>query len=126
MKRVIILERVPGNLPAMRIAFWLEVPAELQAKFANPRAQSAFRGVSVDELQALRDGVIVERVEQMSSKVALTLTEIRAGLEAAWRQKQDELTAAAGGAGVIGSAWDGAAWAATVEPPPDSDPGIRP
>ena len=65
---ITILEQagMPSDLN-YRVAFWLDVPAERQAFYANATATSVVKGIAPADLAELRAGLIVEVVEIVQS-----------------------------------------------------------
>jgi hypothetical protein len=93
MKRIIILEAVPGSAQGYRYALWAAVPAARQPFYANPSKVSAWRNASGAENTALQNGSVVERVESFNNAVVLTLAQVKSQLEARWTEYQDYVTA---------------------------------
>jgi hypothetical protein len=106
-KRIIILERVnPTNWQA---CFWLTVPAARVSFHANPDATSAYKLASAEELGALRDGTVIERVDTVSVPQNPNLAQIAAALQARWTAMQADVDAE-NTYGRYGTFWDGTAW----------------
>jgi len=102
-KRVIVLAADARSVVA---AFWAVVPAESRAYYANPAATSAWPGASAAEAQAIRDGVLYERVER---HLADTKEDARRALEARWAEIQADVSATDPSANQ-GRYWDASGW----------------
>ena len=106
-KRIIILEKVnPTNWQA---AFWLMVPAERVSYHANADAGSAYKLATAEELGALRDGTVLERVDTISVPPGANQAQIIAALESRWQLLQDKVTNEDTYTR-YGTYWDGSAW----------------
>lgn len=110
--RVIVLEHLQAGADdrRFRVAFWLDVPVAQRSYRANAAATSAYAGASAAELAALRDGSVVERVEEHSWAATVTMGQIRNALQARWNALQAEVNADRTWAR-YGTRWDGTAWA---------------
>lgn len=85
----------PGHISG-RIALWVNVPAGCEKFYADPTATSAYLDISADQLAALREGRIAERVETgdfdlIVAGAARTLESLRPYLEEAWQAFQNEV-----------------------------------
>lgn len=106
-KRIIILQKV--NPTNWQTCFWLTVPAARVTFHANPDAGSAYKLASAEELGALRDGTIVERVEAIAVPPGANLAQITAALESRWQAMQEDVTNETTYTR-YGSYWDGTTW----------------
>lgn len=109
-RKIIVLER--QNLPSdqdYRVAFWLDVPATRRAFYANATAASVVVDATQLELDAIKAGAVVERVETVSIPAGATLGQIQAGLVTRHGRLQGELTSRNPWAR-YGSSWDGTNW----------------
>jgi hypothetical protein len=112
MRRVIILEKSRTERTAFRYAMWAAVPPERQAMYANASATSAFKSASAQELQDIRDGKVVELVDTLSVEDGnATLAQIKAFLQSAWQNFQNNVTSEAAFSR-YGTSWDGTTWTA--------------
>ncbi len=93
MKRIVILDAVPNSAQAYRYVLWAAVPAARHEFYARADLRSAWKDIAPAELDALRNGSFVEKVETFSTPIALSLAQIRAALEARWSQYQTHITA---------------------------------
>lgn len=115
-KRVIILDRVPGN-NSYRAVLWADVPAGNQIAYANPSAVSDYENASPTELQAIRNGQVAERpTEYIPPNGSPVLASAQAWLQSAWASFQAEITAQVSWAD-YGRFWDGSAWQAPTGVP---------
>lgn len=72
---------------------WADVPASHQVFRSNASATSAFAGATVSELDDIKNGAVVERVEVFSDENQnLTLAQIRSILEQRWQAFQNEIS----------------------------------
>ena len=121
MRRVIILERVEGPALAFRFALWAAVPAAKQPYYHKSRlymtfaGASAYRGSEWDEAtapehQAIMDGQVAERVDQISVAPGTTPAQIRTMLETEWARYQTDINNRDLW-GYYGTSWDGTTWA---------------
>lgn len=95
-RQTIILERVgyPSD-DAFRVAYWLDVPAARQPFYAQPAFVSAVIGTEAPdaaELAALRNGAVVEVVEDVFVPVGTTVAQFRARVVARRAALQAEVT----------------------------------
>lgn len=79
-RQITILERFPTDPLSFRVAYWLDVPAGLQARYADPTATSAIDTLVAGELDLLRAGAVVEVVETATVHAARTMAQMRADL----------------------------------------------
>ena len=110
-KRAIVLTQQTAGVPHYRYVLWADVPAGNQAAYRNPAAKSECDNCTPAELQAIRDGLVVERsgVYQRDSGSMATF---QTWLQSEWTLFQAEVTAQALWAD-YGRYWDGAAWQAS-------------
>jgi hypothetical protein len=109
-RKIIILDRV--NLPSdqdYRVAFWLDVPAARQPFYANAAAASAVTGATQAEVDALKSGAVVERIEAVPARANATQAALLAALVTRHGVLQSELTNRNPWVR-YGSFWDGTAW----------------
>lgn len=99
MRRIIILEAVSGSAQGYRYILWAAVPAARQPFYANPDFESAWKvglagGLTITqgEIDALRNGSVVERVEHFNNATALTLAQVKSQLEDRWNEFQTYVT----------------------------------
>lgn len=107
-KRAILLERTTPGASHYRYVLWADVPAANQIAYRNPAATSAFGNATPAELQAIRDGLVVERVGNYKHDSAAIGT-IQTWLEGQWTSFQADITAQSLWTD-FGRYWDGAAW----------------
>jgi hypothetical protein len=112
-RRVIVLEQLDGAARRFRFAMWADVAPARQAFYANATATSAFKGVTAQELQDLRDGKVIEAVEVISFQEDKTLAQLRTELQARWTRYQAEVAAETTFTR-YGTSWagDGSSWTA--------------
>lgn len=109
-RKIIVLDR--QNLPSdqdFRVAFWLDVAVARQPFYANAAATSQVVGATQAELDAIKAGSVVERVEMVPMRSGATLAQVQAALVTRHGALQAELTSRNPWAR-YGSSWDGAAW----------------
>lgn len=106
-KRIIILEKV--NPTNWQTVFWMTVPAARVSFYANPDAGSAYKLASAEELGALRDGTVLERVDTVSVPPGATLAQITTALQNRWTALQADVDAETTYSR-YGSYWDGTTW----------------
>lgn len=74
----------------LTVAYWLDVPAALQARFADPTATSRVPWATAAEVQALRAGQVVEVVETVRwadpPPVAETIDLLKRRARTVWRE----------------------------------------
>lgn len=105
--RVIVLEKTGPT--QYRYALWAVVPAARQTFYANAEATSAWKGATQTDVDDLRAGRVVEKVDVVTRAPGATLAQVQADLQAAWQAYQDEVTN--GNPWVrYGTVWDGTTW----------------
>jgi len=111
MRKIILLDRLAlGSIDeAYRVAFWLEVPSERRAFYANPQAASVVKDISADELGDLRAGRFLEVVEPLTRPQGVGEQEARAMLEMSYLRRQAELNER-NPWDRYGTYWDGDSW----------------
>ena len=111
MRKIILLDRLAlGSVDeSYRVAFWLEVPEERRAFYANAQASSEVHGITADELGDLRAGRFVEQVDNLTKPAGATEEQARAMLEGSYMRRQAELNAC-NPWDRYGTYWDGGAW----------------
>lgn len=109
-RKIIILDRVgmPSDR-AFRVAFWLDVVAARRSFYANANATSAVVGATQAELDALKNGSVVERVEAILRPAGTSQAAMQTTLEARHAQYQQELTDRNPWER-YGTSWDGTTW----------------
>lgn len=109
-KRVILLSNEAGRQTAV---LWADVPAGNQVAYADPTAESAYTNITTAELQAIRDGVVAEKVvTYLEPTGAYSLTNAQTFFQAEQTTFQSLLTAEVPWAN-YGRYWDGTAWNAS-------------
>ena len=93
-KQVIVLERFgePSDM-AFRFCMWATVPAGREPAYADPAATSAFKNITGPELQAIRDGQVVELVDEIKLSAGTTLAQMRVAMLARFAEFQAQITA---------------------------------
>jgi hypothetical protein len=76
MKEIIILDQENPKRNKFRVVYWVPIPAERQARFANPDFISAYENATADELNALKSGAYVEVLEYPSFSSSATKADI--------------------------------------------------
>ncbi len=113
MARKIILIRGIDNLPAgevgFRYAFWADVPAARQIRYANPTATSEVADASQAELTAIQTGAIIERADESRWPAGTTIQQVQNFLITRFNAFQAQITAANPWQRT-GTAWDGTTW----------------
>jgi hypothetical protein len=109
MKKIIILDRLPDTKVGFQFLLWAEVPASRQKQYADPNKVSAYKDASTDELQALKDGKIVEKVEEIRFDKVKTMAEVKSALEERWTRFQNEVNST-NNWDYYGTYWDGTTW----------------
>ena len=94
-KRIIILDRSTISETAYRAVLWADVPAGNQIAKVNPSASSAYENIAPAELQAIRDGLVVEKVVTYSADAGAPVALWRAALVGLWTAWQAQVTAEA-------------------------------
>jgi hypothetical protein len=94
-KRVIVLEQrvVSPATTQFRVALWADVPVARQTHHADASKTSAYKLASAQEVQDLKDGKVLEKVEVVTRVQNMTLAQLRAAVEALWTAWQAEVTA---------------------------------
>lgn len=113
-RKIIILDRV--NLPSdqdFRVAFWLGVAPSRQPFHANPSAVSAVVGATPEELDAIKNGAVVEEITIVPARSSATQAAVLAALVSRYTARQAEFTARNPWAR-YGSFYDGTAWTAVT------------
>lgn len=107
-KRVILIGRTHPTASFYRYALWADVPAGNQIAYRNPAAVSACANATPAELQAIRDGLVVEQTGEYQAD-STSMGSMQSLLEAEWTTFQNTITAQNLWAD-YGRFWDGAAW----------------
>lgn len=111
-RKIIILDSnpiLPGEI-AFRYAMWADVPAARQTRYADPTLTSQVTGITAAELTALRNGTVVEKVEEARFGTT-TVANVQALLITRYNTYQAEI-AADNRWQRYGTNWDGTSWAA--------------
>ncbi len=111
-RKIIILERLEldGGWKA-NVAYWADVPENVQDYYANENATSAVKDASLAEVGAIKDGAVREKVETVSFNPAPTQATIDANLLAGQSAWQDAVNSEAEFRfSQYGRSFDGAAW----------------
>lgn len=113
MRQIIILDRAgwPSD-DAYRVAFWLTVPVARRPFYADAAFVSQAEGDAapdVTELEALRTGAVVERVETVYMRAGTSAAQRAARLQALWQKHQGEVDAR-NDWDRYGTFWDGTSW----------------
>lgn len=94
MRAIVVLEQLDDSeRVGFRVCFRLKVPAARQPFYVNPDAKSAVIGAPQEELDQLRAGALVERVEALAYPKNTSATQVRARLVAALADFQAEIDA---------------------------------
>ena len=91
-KRTILIGRTHPTAAFYRYVLWADVPAGNQAAYRNPTATSAYENATPAELQAIRDGLVAEKVAEYQ-RDASTMAAMQAALDAEWSAWQAKVTA---------------------------------
>lgn len=111
-RQIIVLDALEdaGGDAGFRVAFWLTVPAARQPFYANPDFVSQVKDGSVTpaELDALRTGAVVERVEALRWPTTTT-PKMKAAVIARYTDLQQRINAR-NPWGNYGTSYDGTSW----------------
>lgn len=128
--QAIILDRLAGVDTGYRVCLWADVPAAYQANRRNPKATSANPFATPAELQAIRDGLVAERVVSHVANSGTAQGTVETAIEALCAAYQTEVTGWNNMA-LCGRRWNGTSWAnsagipmATNGTTEDGDPGF--
>ena len=114
-KSCIALSRPKADMA--RFVLWADVPAGNQAAYVDPGATSAYENITPAELQAIRDGLVAEKVfEWLPSSGPLTWAAAAAAAVTEQAEWQAEVTAVAPWVD-YGRFWNGSTWSATTGVP---------
>lgn len=91
-KRSILIGRTHPTASFYRYVLWADVPAGNQAAYRNPNATSAYENATPAELQAIRDGLVAEKVGEYQ-RDSVTMTVMQTWLDGEWTRFQNEITA---------------------------------
>lgn len=110
-RKIILLDRLGlGSIDvAYRVAFWLDVPEERRAFYANPTATSAVKDITADELNDLRAGRFVEQVDSLTKPPKASDEDARRMLEGSFMRRQAEINER-NPWDRYGTYWDGGSW----------------
>ena len=111
-RKIIILESNPvtaGEI-AFRYAMCADVPAARQTRYADATLESQVVGATAGELTALRNGSVVEKVEEARFG-ASTVPAVQALLITRYQAFQAQITADNRWQR-YGTSWDGTSWTA--------------
>jgi len=108
---IIVLEQTSPHV--YRYALWAEVPTVLQPFYAIAQAAytSPWKDALPEDLAALRNGSITEKVDTIQVSPDTTVEEGKALLEARWTDWQAAVTARNDWP-YYGATWDGTTWVA--------------
>lgn len=111
-KQIIILETNPedGGRNSIRAVYWFGVP--LARRIVKPAATSGFAAISQAELDALKDGSVLEEVRSIELPASFTTAEIKAALQKDYADRLAYLGAQPNKLQYAGVFFDGAAWSA--------------
>lgn len=110
-RKIIILESnpvLPGEI-TFRFAMWADVPVTRQARYANPALTSDVNGATASELDAIRSGAVVERIEEGRWPKGTTVPQVQAELIKRFQAFQADVSTDNRWAR-YGTSWDGASW----------------
>jgi hypothetical protein len=110
VKQVIILEKLPGPV-TFRYLLWAAVPLARQPFYVNAAATTAYKSATAQELQDIKDGKVVERVET-GSWPGMNLAQVQTHLQDRWTAFQSEITNE-NTFQRYGTNWDGTTWTMT-------------
>lgn len=91
-RRIILLDRPTTAKAGYRYVLWADVPAGNQIAYRNSSARSAYANATPAELQAIRDGLVVERAGHIAAGLGTSLTALQASLVSNWSAFQSEIT----------------------------------
>lgn len=92
-KRAIILDFDKAQ-QAYRAVLWADVPAGNQIAYANPNAQSVYSNITTAELQAIRDGLVAEKiVSYQQPSGSMNLAQAQSWIQTQWTEFQNDVTA---------------------------------
>lgn len=114
MKKIIILDKLndgPNTKPTFNYLMWADVPQTRWQYFSNPSAISAYSLATVFEINALKSGMIVEKVDYFTVPANSTFASMRAELTDIYNQFQSEISGNAKNSWQrYGTFWDGNSW----------------
>ena len=108
-RKIIVGKRAAQSYVEIDYVFWLAVPANRQAFYANPTATSIVPGLSAGELTAIQSGAVKELSGRQSYPVGATMVAIGADLVAKYNAAQTALNAEITWQ-FYGTSWDGTTW----------------
>lgn len=110
-RKIIILEsQQPGQGDiAFRYALWADVPTARQTRYADANATSAFLAATQAEIDAIRSGAVVEKVEDARWPTGTTIAQIQGFLVSRHNAFQTQI-ANANPWQRYGTSWDGSSW----------------
>jgi hypothetical protein len=107
--KIILLDRLTPGTTTLRFVMWADVPASRWNFHTDATKTSAWRNAMPDDLAALRNGSVLERVDTLAMDGAVTNTQVRTSIQARWTAFQATVTADTTHS-VYGSTWDGTTW----------------
>ena len=109
--KIIILDKpvIQENPNVFRYVFWADVPAQRQAFFANPAAESAWKERTQADVDQLKSGAVKEQVATIQVIPGTGMAAVQAELQARWQSYQDQVTTL-NPCLRYGSTWDGTTW----------------
>lgn len=122
-KRVIIGNRTATG--GYNYVLWADVPAGNQIAYRDPNKRACHANATPAELQAIRDGLVAEKIGTYSSPND-SLATMQTNLQSFWTAFQAEVTAEALWT-EYGRFWDGTSWIASPGVPwviPDIENGL--
>ncbi len=110
MKKIIILEKTNmQNYQTVSCLFWLAIPHLQRPVYANPGAVSLYKQTTPEELQMIKDGLVIEMQKTLSFSEDTTLDQIKAKLLADYNTEQSNIETETK-YDYYGTSWDGTSW----------------
>ena len=109
-KKIIVLERLETDL-VFRCAFWLTVPVARKPYYANPNLTSQYKDATAPEIDLLKDGSILEHVEEFNYSSGTSVASIQTDLISKFNDIQNRVTNF-NQFQQYGRFWDGTSWTA--------------
>jgi hypothetical protein len=107
--KIIVLEKLYNDTQSFRVAFWLDVPTTRWPFFADPARVSVWKNATVEDIDRIKNGEVVEDVEPFQAEAGESLPSVQARLAALHAAKQDILNARNPWVR-YGTTWDGTTW----------------
>jgi hypothetical protein len=111
-KKIIVLERDTTVPLAYKYALWATVPSGRYSKYADSGKTSSYKDISSQDLNELRSGMFLERVQLGSWDQGTAISAIQAELIGTYNLFQNEVTND-NTYQRYGTFWNGSSWTAS-------------